>query len=310
MKVKASTYGGRLGWFLRKRFSALTSYAWIRMQFLLRRKPTVNYINNYQEGDNPLYVSIETINRCNSKCSFCPASIGNETRPFELMAEDLYAKILAELKAMDFRGVFSLFVSNEPLMDKRILDFHKLARAALPNCHILLFTNGTLLTLKKFRELAPLVDKIVVNNYSSSLKLHSNIQEILDYCQSNDVFPHLELLVQKRFIEEKLTNRANTAPNKQGGKAINEPCLYPFTDISIHPDGTVSLCCVDTFKKIVMGNCRENTLAEIWQSSKYAETREAMRKTRAANDVCKYCDVVDSGLRLEWIKLRDKEDTV
>lgn len=302
MKVKAGTYGGRPGWFLRKHFSSLTSFAWVKMQFLLRRKPTMDFIAQYQEGDNPQFVSIETINRCNSKCSFCPASLGNETRPFETMPEDLFAKILADLKAMDFRGVFSLFVSNEPFMDKRILDFHQLARTELPDCYILLFTNGTLFTLEKFRKLAPLVDKIVVNNYSSTLKLHDNIQEILDYCQSNNDYPHLELIIQKRFISEKLTNRANNAPNKKGGKTINEPCLYPFTDISIHPDGTVSQCCVDSFKKLAMGNCRENTIAEIWQSDKYVEAREAMRHTRGANEICKYCDVVDSGLRLDWIK--------
>jgi radical SAM protein with 4Fe4S-binding SPASM domain len=160
--------------------------------------------------------------------------------------------------------------------------------------------------LEKFREIAPLVDKIVINNYGSSMKLHDNVQKILDYCRGSSDFPHLEVVIQQRFISEKLTNRANTAPNKKGSKTIGEPCLYPFTDLSIHPDGTVSLCCVDTFKKLVMGNCREDTLAAIWQSSKYVETRKAMRKTRAGNEVCKTCDVVDSGLRLDWIKQREE----
>lgn len=41
-------------------------------------------------------------------------------------------------------------------------------------------------------------------------------------------------------------------------------CTYPFTDMMVHPDGTVSACCVDWKAGTAYGNLAEQTLDEIW----------------------------------------------
>ena len=73
-------------------------------------------------------IEIETINRCNNDCSFCPVSKGNDIREYKKMSEELYHQIIDQLSDMDYRGYISLFSNNEPLLDVRIFDFLKYAK--------------------------------------------------------------------------------------------------------------------------------------------------------------------------------------
>ena len=68
-------------------------------------------------------LEIETINRCNGKCSFCPVNSTNDDRILSKMSEDLFNKILVELVDMKYSGRVSLYSNNEPFLDDRIVDF-------------------------------------------------------------------------------------------------------------------------------------------------------------------------------------------
>lgn len=89
-----------------------------------------------------MIVEIETINRCNSTCEFCPANKDNDKRPFARLSDEDFRKIISDLKDWNYNGMISLYINNEPLIDTRILDFHKYVRQELPECRIKLFTNG------------------------------------------------------------------------------------------------------------------------------------------------------------------------
>ena len=49
------------------------------------------------------HVEIETINRCNGVCAFCPVNINNDSRVFSIMQEELFEKIIDELAEMDLK---------------------------------------------------------------------------------------------------------------------------------------------------------------------------------------------------------------
>ena len=70
-----------------------------------------------------------------------------------------------------------------------------------------------------------------------NMKLHDNVQKIYDYVKANpDEFKDVDILVQMRYMEAVLTNRAGSAPNKKNEvKVIKETCLMPFTDVFIFP---------------------------------------------------------------------------
>ena len=73
------------------------------------------------------YIEIETLNRCNGKCSFCPINATAPQRQYAKMDEQVFKKIIDELSEMGFDRKVALFSNNEPFLDERIIDFAKYA---------------------------------------------------------------------------------------------------------------------------------------------------------------------------------------
>ncbi|MDO4161803.1 MAG: SPASM domain-containing protein [Pseudomonadota bacterium] len=306
--VKCSTYGGKCGWFLRKYFSRYTSYWYLKLQYVLRVSLFKKYINLFEQkannGEflNPCLVSVETINRCNSTCSFCPASKYQDKRPFCRMSEELFKKIIKELQEMNYHGWLNLYVNNEPFMDTRIEDWYKYAKENLPEAKMLLYTNGTLLTPKRFEKIIPYIDKMIINNYSESLTLHKNIEDLSVLINNTPQYRQKDISIQIRYIKEILTNRAGEAPNKKYKDKNNEICIMPFTDFTVYPDGTVGLCCCDAREKTNLGNLNKSTIKEIWESKRYQSIRSLLKKGRTGYAFCAGCDFIDAGIRNSFMK--------
>lgn len=307
-KISCTTYGGKIGWFLRKYFSQYTSYAYLKLQFALRRKLYKNYIKlfNQRTAENncflPCLISIETINRCNSSCSFCPANIKNETRPFQKMDEALFKKIIAELKELNYSGYLNLYVNNEPFMDKRIEDWYRYAKEQLPKAKMLLYTNGTLLTEERFCKIIPYIDKMIINNYTTTMSLHPNVQKLFNFVKNTKEYWNKDITIQIRYINEILTNRSGVAPNKKELMYNNEICVMPFTDFTIYPNGTVGLCCSDATEKTCLGNINNESIFSVWTGKTYQNLREKIANGRSNYPFCKGCDFVDAGIRNMFIK--------
>ena len=304
MPIKIHNYAGWFGWNMRKYFPRLASAAYLRMQFSTREKKQQQYIQwfmSFQEAPYPKVVNIETINRCNNTCAFCTANRNAEKRPYKKMDEELFKDIILQLKEWNYKGRLTLYGNNEPFLDTRIIEWHKFAREQLPDVHIFLSTNGILLNIEKLEEICPLVNELIINNYCTDMKLYPNIKEIYDYVRANEAkFQDTDIKIQMRYLNEVLTNRAGSAPNKQGTtKIIKETCLMPFTDIWIVPDGRMGICCCDNYEVTELANLKDTTLREAWNNEKYRELREKMRLGRDHYPFCKYCDFIDAGLRAE-----------
>ena len=84
MPIRYHNFGGKLGWELQKRFPMLSSESYLKLQFLTRNKLQQKYIEYFLKDEvppMPLVVNLETINRCNSTCSFCTANKNAESVP-------------------------------------------------------------------------------------------------------------------------------------------------------------------------------------------------------------------------------------
>lgn len=307
-KIKCVTYGGKCGWFLRKHFSWLTSYLYLKLQYIIRKKLFKAYIAFFnaqaEKGTSPLpcLISIETINRCNSTCTFCPANKNDDKRPFQKMDEELFKKIIAELKELNYDGYLNLYVNNEPFMDKRIEDWYKYAKENLPKAKMLLYTNGLLITKDRFEKIIPYIDKMIINNYTETLTLHKNIKELYELVQNTPQYQDKDITIQIRYIKEILANRAGEAPNKKYKDINNEICIMPFTDFTIYPNGTIGICCCDATEKTNLGNITEKTFTEIWNSKLYQNLRKNLSQSRNKYPFCKGCDFVDAGIRNNFMK--------
>lgn len=312
MAIKVECFGGRLGWEFKMRFPHLASEAYIYSNFLLRRRETKRYIKWFMgqaKTPKPLIINIETINRCNSTCSFCPANKNDDKRPFARMTDEMFKKIIEDLREWDYRGWISLYVNNEPFIDNRIIEMHRYVKRRLPKCKVLFFTNGILMSKEKFLEIIPYIDKMVINNYGEKIKLHKNINEIYRYVKTHeDEFTDKDIKINIRYIKDVLTNRAGEAPNKKAtSRIINEPCLFPYTDFTIFANGNAGICCNDATEKTNVGNVMTEALKEIWenecaQGRHYAYIRKKMAQGRAGYGFCRNCDTLDAGLRINIIK--------
>lgn len=240
------------------------------------------------------HIEIETINRCNGGCVFCPVNAKNDPRKFASMREELFHKIITELAQMNYDGKIALFSNNEPFLDERIIEFHKYAREKLPQARFVLFTNGTLLTLDKFIEIIDYLDELVIDNYNQDLELIPNSKKIVQYCEEHDALKN-KVTVVIRKINEVLSTRGGTAPNAREVAYPNAKCILPFKQIVIRPDGKVSLCCNDPLGKSTLGDLTKESILEVWMGEKFKEVRRALNIGRGELKHCEHCDVFSVG---------------
>ena len=112
----------------------------------------------------------------------------------------------------------------------------------------------------------------------------------------------VELLIQMRYMDAVLSNRAGSAPNKTNDvKIIKETCLMPYTDMFIFPDGRMGICCCDNFEATTLADLTKTPLKEAWNSPQYQKLRKDIRTSRADYTFCKYCDFIDAGLRMDTV---------
>ena len=307
MAIRISSFLGKFGFWARVKFPKLSSEAYLKLQFVTRGKAQRQYTSYFlsqKEAPMPNVVNIETINRCNSTCAFCTANIHAEKRPFQLMDLDLYKSIIDQLADWGYKGHLTLYGNNEPLLDKRIVELHRYAREKLPDCFIFMSTNGLILNMEKLKALQPYLDQLIINNYANEYKLHKNIQQIYDYAREHqEEFRDIDIVIQMRYLQEVLTNRAGSAPNKQATeKVVEETCLLPFTDMWIMPNGKVGLCCCDNYEVTDFGDLTTTPLKECWNSPKMRAAREAIAEGRQHYSFCKHCDFIDAGFRMTLVK--------
>jgi radical SAM protein with 4Fe4S-binding SPASM domain len=85
------------------------------------------------------------------------------------------------------------------------------------------------------------------------------------------------------------------APKNSGYRSqfIKKPCTDIYLQLGIYWNGDVVPCCYDTDDFEVMGNVKEDGLADIWNSAKYRDFRarvgNALIKPEEEPSLCKSC---------------------
>lgn len=256
-------------------------------------------------------IQIETCNRCNNDCPFCPANRNNDTRKPRFMDEQLFYSIIDQLRAMDYRGTISLFSNNEPLLDGRILKFIEYARKNLPDATHYLYTNGILLTPEKFASLTKNLHILVIDNYDDNFQLIPSVQKTLEsspppydlksavikqglgiYNRSSD--SECDVRIDLRKKNQKLSLLADNSPNRIDEADKFRPksiCIYPFKQMIVRPDGTTAKCCNDPLTDMVTGDLNTQTVREVWRGKAYQDfRREIFFNGRKNLKGCEFCD--------------------
>jgi radical SAM protein with 4Fe4S-binding SPASM domain len=253
-----------------------------------------------QLADMPQRINIETVNKCNGSCSFCPANTENDPRLLQYMSEQLIHKIAEELAVENYSGSIALFLNNEPLIDKRISQIVGIFRKSCPKNEIFLSTNGSLLTAELYLSLFDSgLSHLIINNYNNKRGFTDKIGKALEQILSSghgklhEYMENTVILLKNK--DEILNSRAGEAPNKINAKRYESyqqnSCANPFRQMSILPDGRVSLCCEDFAGRVTVGNIETEYIRAVWNGSAMRTMRaELQTNGRKTISTCQCCD--------------------
>lgn len=223
-------------------------------------------------------IAIETVSACTRRCSFCPMSKDNS--PKGLMTDELFDKILDELKELSYKGVVAFNNYGEPLLDKRLESFIKRVKNELGS-YVTFSTNGDLLTSKRFNELvAAGVDMIHVSQHDREPS--GTVKELFANINKKDWKYLSYYMVQDDFVP--MTNR---------GGSVDVKSLYPFlcspTQLFVRANGDVCFCCNDYYGEVKLGNVKNEKLIDIWNKPFYRRVRSDVKSGKFSLDLCKRC---------------------
>lgn len=263
-------------------------------------------VDAYDIDNMPVFdlIEIETQNRCNGECAFCPVNKHEPQREYARMSDELFKKIIEDLEHIDYSGKLCLSSNNEPFIDGRIVDFAIYARKHLAKAEIYLWTNGSLVTKEQIDNILPALNYMYIDAYSSDGTIPQSIMDIYDYLISKNqnivkIYDYInfknkyKVIIFKRDSREIKSSRGGQAPNKKSiNKVIKRKCDLIFNSMVIRPTGEVSLCCCDALGKYNMGNVSIENVIDVWKkSATFKKVRREMQNNgRKSLDLCKNCD--------------------
>lgn len=290
---------------MQKMISSFLTSRWLRKNKPARLlKDNVEFLQDLYHSLKPMSdaVAIENITDCNRKCPYCPHFW--QERKSLLMPEPIYRKIIHDLAQLSYEGTLVFAPWSEPLLDDRLTGFIEYAKARLPRCRVTLLTNGDLLTLKKFRELAFAgTDMIDVSDHYTILdgryaalkpeqavktyrRLGEEERKILHFHKHND---------RKIRGLERFHNRSGLVPLKNCIllKLLQHRCSFPEKILAVNHKGDVLLCARQWTEKPAYGNVAGEGLRAIWKKKEYVQERKALRKGFFRPEVCQKCGCGD-----------------
>ena len=275
---------------------------------------TLNYM--------PMNLMIEPTNRCNLRCRMCPQD-GLMTREKGLMDFELYKRIIDEAK--NFVWCIQLFHTGESLLHPRLPEMIEYACQA--GMYTVLNTNACLLTEEKSSQL--IKDGLSQISFSfdgpnqhayeqiragaSYIQVMNNIKAFIalkKQQKARQPYTLLEVIPMEEtrghlpdFLKELKSFGADDVRcwgyhEWTHNKSINNhyyPCEYPYTIMAVYWDGRVGPCCMDYDGKYIIGDVKEQSLTQIWNSLKLQRLRAAFQdRSYSQIELCQNCSFLTS----------------
>lgn len=276
----------------------------------------------------PIRLWIELTNICNFKCIMCPnKDLNKEDKGF--MELDLFKNIIDE--AQEFVFEINLAHRGESLLHPHLIE--AISYAKKRQMYTRLHTNGSLLTEEKSRLIIGSgLDRLsfsfdgydketyenirkggnferVLDNIINFLKIKKESLskkpaaaiEVIDFGNKKEgdstrareefrrKFDNLPL---ESFVIKGMHNWAGQIEKDREGKKYTV-CPFPWNAMIIYWDGSVLPCTQDFFGTYVVGNAKDASLKEIWNSEKMVTLRKKLGGLRIRElEACSRCDRV------------------
>jgi radical SAM protein with 4Fe4S-binding SPASM domain len=248
---------------------------------LLRCNRFIFILRNRRCNTEALFksVEIESTSICNRKCPFCPVAYDNSQKV--IMSDEIFNKIITELKDLNFKSEIAFSGYGEPLLDKRLEEFVKRIKKELGS-FVEIVTNGDFLTYERFKHL--------ISEGANVFRLSQHDKEPSEAIKL--LFGNIKK-DELKYIIYQTANEGSVTFTNRGGSVPGLKTLHPFycspMHIIIRADGSVPLCCNDYYKEINFGNIKEERLIDIWNKPFYRKIRNEIKKGIFNLPICKRC---------------------
>ena len=301
-------------------------------RYKLYREKWNNNPKNYINEGYPINLDIESSSACNLRCPMCPRTKAvNEKGKLDRQSQhfdfDLYKRLIDE--AADI-GVYALKLNwlGEPLMNPRIVDMVRYAKEKGIE-DVQMNTNAVLLSEKMSRELISAgldglfisfdspykeaYEKIRIGaNYESVLANIIRFHEIRAEMKSMNPVTRISMIKMSEddgsveaFIElfrdvvdvvvfyNLIDNDKDYSAILKEYKDASISCQSPWQRIAINTDGKIAVCCHDRNADFGIGNIRDMTIKEAWNSEKFNELRKLHENKRWHEyELCAKCPLM------------------
>ena len=270
--------------------------------------------------ENVRWVEIGIFSFCNRKCWFCPNSIIDRNSCNIELNEDLFLKLLNELREVNYSNNICLHRYNEPLYNKELLIKRiKQVREYLPQAYIYIVTNGDYLTLDYLEILRGAgVNEIRVSYYYNGNDknipfdieniIKPGMQKLLNKLNLNFILLWQDENSYSLKIEYEDINISCVAANfknigadrggilKNNVNIINriDKCFLPNFQIVVDYDANYTLCCNirsddENNKNYILGNIETHSVFDIFMGEKTINFRKELLLECPKKGACAHC---------------------
>jgi len=269
-------------------------------------------------------IRMEVTTKCNYSCIICPRE--KLTRKIETMSLGLFKYLFDKINSESSQYNTLTFPGlGEPLLDETLDD--KIIYAKKHNYTVLMLTNGSLLTVDRFKQLESIgMDSIRVSIYGNSSEsynavhgtkdmdlfkeIKSNLTEIsrikaktsllltynvVDGCNDSALESWIEYWKDKVDLLE--VWRPHNWVDGRDYRAVQREklltCGRPWkTPLQIQVDGTVNMCCFDFDGKLLLGDLQKQTLEEIFGALMFNKIlkHHTSGDYKGSRLICENCD--------------------
>jgi MoaA/NifB/PqqE/SkfB family radical SAM enzyme len=278
---------------------------------------------------SPRHVQIQTVSGCNGRCIFCPNHrTRRQIASGEQMDMALFRSVADQCIDLGVERI-SPYLMNEPLMDCDLPErIAYITARRNPFQFTKINSNGSLLTEEMAKRLLDSglnrlnfsVQGLDPQKYQEVMGLSletvlRNIERFLELRRAgNYKLPRVRVvMLMTRYIEPQLPriqeywgargvkvninrieNRANHGAVQSESIAVRplqrfDWCNRMFEQVYVLCDGRMVLCCADWEQAAVMGDCRTQPIAAIWNGSRYEALRRRFLSGTVKGMICDGC---------------------
>ena len=274
----------------------------------------------------PTEYVLEVSSKCNLRCTMCP--IHNITRPTGFMQPDIFKKIVSRISP--YAELVYLIGAGEPLLNGHFIDYlsylrkRKIPVGTSTNCVLLTRKISEKLLHNDISYVIFPIDGITKKTYETIRQgsdfdlIIKNIKDFLSLKKrlKKKTFVQVQMISMKenenetkdfpKFIKEidvynqindirvkPLIDFTKKTPDKIfNNKKTTKACFLLWRNMFISHEGKAFVCCQDVDGSVPIGDFRNETLEEIWNSGKMRSFRDMHVHGKMRNiPLCAGCDL-------------------